>query len=75
MNVNKGLQKVEQKNQNYVIIIVQKLIKNKLEVFMKKNLFSMLVEIMLAEPQVEVMLVEAQVEAVTLQSMQLETLF
>ena len=35
--VDKGLQKVEQKNQNYVIIFVQKLIKNKLEVFMKKN--------------------------------------
>lgn len=48
MNVNKGLQKVEQKNQNYVIIIVQKLIKNKLEVFMKKNLFSMLVISVLA---------------------------
>lgn len=46
--VNKGLQKVEQKNQNYVIIFVHKFIKNKLEVFMKKNLFSMLVISVLA---------------------------
>ena len=46
--VDKGLQKVEQKNQNYVIIFVHKFIKNKLEVFMKKNLFSMLVISVLA---------------------------